>query len=110
MSIISQGSEKLDFAQMKEKAKSVNAQYGYTLELCAGVIDKKGLTPAEIAREEVGKIINIVLWFFGLIISFAKVEETGYNPPLESLESVTSFRTGVGHTGSLQYVFYCQVE
>ncbi|KAH7637654.1 uridine diphosphate glucose pyrophosphatase-like [Dermatophagoides farinae] len=64
---------------------------GYTIELCAGIIDKDGLSPREIAHEEV-------------------LEETGYNPPIDALELITSCRTGVGSSGSLQHLFYCQVD
>lgn len=89
---------------------------GYTLEFCAGIIDKQGgftfkfdipisvllnhhsshydttgKSPAEIAREEI-------------------LEETGYNVPLESLKFVTSMRSGVGVAGSLQNLYFCSVE
>ena len=50
--------------KFEENAASMNPNLGFTLELCAGIIDKEGLTPTEIAREEV-------------------IEETGYSPPLE---------------------------
>ncbi|XP_027203296.2 uridine diphosphate glucose pyrophosphatase NUDT14-like [Dermatophagoides pteronyssinus] len=81
----------LDINELRIKAKEMNLDCGYTLELCAGIIDKKGLSPKEIAREEI-------------------LEETGYNPPINSLEFITSFRTGVGTSGSLQHLFYCQVD
>ena len=68
----------------EKKPKELNENLGFTLELCAGIIDKQGisnvmffwtscwsytngplgLSPLEIAREEV-------------------IEETGYSPPLE---------------------------
>lgn len=64
---------------------------GYTLELCAGILDKEGKSPAEVAQEEV-------------------LEETGYQVPVESLKFLSSFRSGVGVTGSLQQSFFCEVE
>lgn len=50
--------------KFNENASTINPSLGFTLELCAGIIDKEGLSPAEIAREEV-------------------IEEVGYSPPLE---------------------------
>ncbi|XP_070577111.1 uridine diphosphate glucose pyrophosphatase NUDT14-like [Ptychodera flava] len=62
---------------------------GITYELCAGIVDKK-ISLEEIAREEV-------------------LDETGYDVPLETLEKVSSYRSGVGTTGSLQTMFYVEV-
>ncbi|KAI1285737.1 Uridine diphosphate glucose pyrophosphatase NUDT14 [Halotydeus destructor] len=64
---------------------------GMTIELCAGIIDKEGLTPEQIAQEEI-------------------LEETGYQVPLEDIQFVASFRSGVGVTGSLQRLYYCPVK
>ncbi len=33
----------------------------------------------------------------------------GYEVPLESMEFITSYYTGMGHTGSIQTFFYCEV-
>ncbi|XP_059610767.1 uridine diphosphate glucose pyrophosphatase NUDT14-like [Phlebotomus argentipes] len=64
-------------------------QLGITLELCAGIVDKsKALV--EIAQEEV-------------------LEECGYNVPVERIESVLTYRSGVGATGALQNLYYCEV-
>lgn len=60
-----------------------------TLELCAGIVDKD-LPLAEIAREEME-------------------EECGYAVPVERLEEVMKYRSGVGTTGSLQVLYYCEV-
>lgn len=60
-----------------------------TLELCAGIVDKP-ISLAEIAREEV-------------------LEECGYDVPVERLEEIISYRSGVGTSGSLQVMFYVEV-
>lgn len=78
-------------SELLEKAKELPKNTGFTIELCAGIIDKDGLSPQEIAREEI-------------------IEETGFNPPLESLEFVLSYRSAVGTSGALSQVFFCQVE
>nr|XP_022330792.1 uridine diphosphate glucose pyrophosphatase-like isoform X1 [Crassostrea virginica] len=62
---------------------------GITYELCAGIIDKD-ISPAETAKMEIH-------------------EECGFDVPLESIEHVTSYRAGVGTTGSKQYLFYAEV-
>lgn len=60
-----------------------------TLELCAGTVDKdKSL--AEIAREEV-------------------LEECGYDVPVERLERIYTYRSGVGSYCSTHTMFYCEV-
>lgn len=46
---------------------------GVTLELCAGIMDKKELTDKETAKEEV-------------------LEECGYDVPLEKFESIIKLR------------------
>ncbi|GCB78910.1 hypothetical protein scyTo_0018671, partial [Scyliorhinus torazame] len=46
---------------------------GVTYELCAGIVDKPGLSLKEIAKEEI-------------------LEECGYNVPVESLQKITSYR------------------
>lgn len=62
---------------------------GITYELCAGLIDKD-VSPTEIAKMEIH-------------------EECGFDVPMESIEHVTSYRSGVGTTGSKQYLFYAEV-
>ncbi len=64
--------------------------YGYTYELCAGLVDKdKSLE--EIALEEI-------------------IEETGYDVPNDSLERITSFYTAVGVAGGQQTLFYATLD
>lgn len=63
---------------------------GYTYELCAGIVDKaKSLV--EIAQEEI-------------------LEECGYHISIEDIERVTSFYTAVGFAGSVQTLFYANVN
>ncbi|CAP36576.1 Protein CBG19301 [Caenorhabditis briggsae] len=66
-------------------------ELGFTMELCAGLIDKEGLTPAEIASEEVA-------------------EECGYRVDPEDLLHITTFIVGAHQSGSLQYVYYIEVD
>jgi len=63
---------------------------GMTIELCAGIVDKD-LTLQEIAYEEIE-------------------EECGYRVPLESVERITAFYTSVGFAGSLQTLYYTEVD
>ncbi|MDD2837346.1 NUDIX hydrolase [Sulfuricurvum sp.] len=63
---------------------------GYTYELCAGIVDKaKSLI--EIAREEV-------------------FEECGFDVPAEQIERVSSFYTSVGFAGSVQTLYYAEID
>uniref|UniRef100_A0A1L8EE70 Uridine diphosphate glucose pyrophosphatase NUDT14 n=1 Tax=Haematobia irritans TaxID=7368 RepID=A0A1L8EE70_HAEIR len=62
---------------------------GVTLELCAGIVDKNK-SWNEIAREEV-------------------LEECGYDVPVERIEEVMTYRSGVGSQGSKQKMYYCEV-
>uniref|UniRef100_A0A3P9I2R2 Uridine diphosphate glucose pyrophosphatase NUDT14 n=1 Tax=Oryzias latipes TaxID=8090 RepID=A0A3P9I2R2_ORYLA len=64
---------------------------GVTYELCAGLVDKPGLSLEEIARQEV-------------------LEECGYDVPASKLKRITSYRSGVGVTGSKQTMFYAEVS
>lgn len=63
---------------------------GYTYELCAGIVDKE-MSLVEIAHEEI-------------------LEECGYFVPLEKILKVTSFYTAVGFAGSVQTLYYAQVD
>ena len=38
------------------------------------------------------------------------LEETGYKVEADELQFVASFRSGVGVSGSLQHLFFCQVK
>ena len=61
---------------------------GMTVELCAGIVDKN-LSLENIAIEEID-------------------EECGYK--VKNLEKITSFYTAVGFAGSLQTLFYAEVD
>ncbi len=63
---------------------------GMTVELCAGIVDK-ALPLEEIAKEEIE-------------------EECGYRVPLDRIERVTSFYTSVGFAGSVQTLYYAEVD
>ena len=65
-------------------------QDGMTVELCAGIVDKN-LTLAQIAMEEIE-------------------EECGYAVPLESIERVTMVNNAVGFAGSIQTIFYVEID
>ncbi|KAL1254644.1 hypothetical protein QQF64_016873 [Cirrhinus molitorella] len=67
------------------------ASAGVTYELCAGLVDKPDLSLEEIARQEV-------------------LEECGYDVPVTKLRKITSYRSGVGVTGSKQTMFYAEVS
>ncbi|KAK3093479.1 hypothetical protein FSP39_016256 [Pinctada imbricata] len=62
---------------------------GITYELCAGIIDKD-VDPVVIAQGEI-------------------LEECGYKVPIEQIEKITSYRSGVGVSGSRQHLFYAEV-
>lgn len=63
---------------------------GYTVELCAGLVDKP-LPPIEIAREEID-------------------EECGYRVSAEKIEKITAFYTSVGFAGACQTLYYAEVD
>jgi UDP-sugar diphosphatase len=64
---------------------------GYTLENVAGICDKDGSSTQQVTKEEI-------------------LEEAGYEVPLESIKFISSFRSGVGVSGSLQYLYFCEVD
>jgi len=68
----------------------LNNKDGMTVELCAGIVDKK-LSLAHIAKEEIE-------------------EECGYDVPFENIEKITSFHTSVGFAGSKQMLYYAEVD
>ncbi|XP_044788820.1 uridine diphosphate glucose pyrophosphatase NUDT14 isoform X2 [Bubalus kerabau] len=63
---------------------------GVTYELCAGLLDQPGLSLEEVACKEA--------W-----------EECGYRLAPSDLRRVTSYKSGVGLTGSSQTMFYAEV-
>ncbi|KAG5670229.1 hypothetical protein PVAND_000506 [Polypedilum vanderplanki] len=73
----------------KVDLKKHHPKEAITLELCAGIIDKN-IPINEIAREEL-------------------IEECGYDVPVERIEEVMRYRSGVGTTGSLQILYYVEV-
>lgn len=79
------------YAAIARDAPSPPLSQGFTFELCAGIVDKAGLSLAEIAREEV-------------------LEETGFTVPLEKVRKVTSFLSAVGISGSRQTIFAAEVD
>ena len=68
----------------------LNNDDGLTVELCAGIVDKK-LSLAQIAKEEIE-------------------EECGYDVPLKQVEKITAFHTSVGFAGSKQMMYYAEVD
>lgn len=62
---------------------------GCTYELCAGIVDKS-VSLEQIAKEEV-------------------LEETGYDVPLSNIEYVNAYYSSIGHAGSRQTMYYCEV-
>jgi len=84
--------EKNAFILVKQFRPAVylNNQDGMTIELCAGIVDKK-LSLAEIAMEEIE-------------------EECGYRVSVERIEKIISFHTSVGFAGSKQMLYYVEVD
>jgi len=78
-----------DAATVPHKLDCIPGDCGITYEFCAGIVDKK-LTLREIAREEV-------------------LEECGYSVPLDSLERIQTYRSGVGTGGGQHTLFYVEV-
>lgn len=63
---------------------------GIMIELCAGLVDKEGLSITEIAKEEV-------------------LEETGFDIPLEQIKFLRSLKSSVGTSGRNAYLFHAKV-
>jgi len=68
----------------------LNNDDGMTVELCAGIVDKK-LSLVEIAKEEIE-------------------EECGFDVEVENIEKITSFHTSVGFAGAKQMLYYAEVD
>jgi len=68
----------------------IPASNGITLELCAGIVDEHTLTLKEIMKKEI-------------------LEECGYDVPLQNIESIRSYRSGIGVSGDKQNLFYAEV-
>ena len=84
--------EKKCFILVKQfrPAVYVNNHKGMSVELCAGIVDKK-MSLQQIAQEEIE-------------------EECGYAVVLENIEKITSFYTSVGFAGSKQTLYYAEVN
>ncbi|KAI1720581.1 uridine diphosphate glucose pyrophosphatase [Ditylenchus destructor] len=64
---------------------------GETFELCAGLMDKARKTPVQTAQEEV-------------------LEECGYSVKPEDILFLKKYLTGIGISGSAQYLYYCEID
>ena len=84
--------EKEAFVLVKQfrPAVYIHNRDGMTVELCAGIVDK-ALPLEEIAREEIE-------------------EECGYRVSPDLIERVASFYTSVGFAGSVQTLYYAEVD
>ena len=88
--IYHKGKEAFVLVQQFRPAVYLNNDDGMTVELCAGIVDKK-ISLAQIAQEEIE-------------------EECGYAVLLENIERITSFHTSVGFAGSKQTLYFAQVD
>uniref|UniRef100_A0A1I7U7U0 Uridine diphosphate glucose pyrophosphatase NUDT14 n=1 Tax=Caenorhabditis tropicalis TaxID=1561998 RepID=A0A1I7U7U0_9PELO len=70
---------------------SYDSDLGHTIELCAGLLDKEELTPAETACEEIS-------------------EECGYHVDPEDLIHITTFVVGAHQSGNAQYFYYVEID
>uniref|UniRef100_A0AC35TGB3 Nudix hydrolase domain-containing protein n=1 Tax=Rhabditophanes sp. KR3021 TaxID=114890 RepID=A0AC35TGB3_9BILA len=68
-----------------------STDHGYTLELCAGIVDKPNQTYLEHVKDEV-------------------IEECGYCVPLESILFLKKFITGISFSGSQQSLYYAEIN
>jgi UDP-sugar diphosphatase len=64
---------------------------GITTELCAGIVDKKDMSLAAIARDEVE-------------------EECGYRLQVDELQHIQTFRSAIGTGGAKMSLFYAEVS
>ena len=85
------GHERFELVRQFRPAVYLHNHEGMTVELCAGLLDKAGRSPEEVAAEEVE-------------------EECGFRVNPEDLEKITSFYTSVGFAGSRQTLYYVEVE
>jgi len=78
------------FVKQFRPAVFMNNHDGYTVELCAGLVDKDKDIKV-IAQEEI-------------------LEECGYDVPLENIEKITAFHTAVGFAGGKQTVYFAHIN
>ncbi|XP_004434375.1 PREDICTED: uridine diphosphate glucose pyrophosphatase isoform X1 [Ceratotherium simum simum] len=80
----------MDQDRPRELQAALPGSAGVTYELCAGLVDQPGLSLEEVACKEA--------W-----------EECGYQLAPSDLRRVTTYKSGVGLTGSSQTMFYAEV-
>lgn len=78
-------------SEMQSKGKKLDLMAGVTLELCAGIIDKPGLSLRQIARDEV-------------------LEECGFDVPIENFVKIASHLSAIGTSGSRQTLYFAEVN
>ena len=76
--------------QLRATVLNKNKIDGDMYELCAGIVDKKA-TNIQIAKEEV-------------------LEECGYDVALQNIETISSFYTSVGISGTHQTLYYAEID
>ncbi len=67
-----------------------DANYPFTYELCAGIIDKD-VSLEQIVKEEID-------------------EECGYNVDINNIQKITSFFTNVGVSGAKQHLYFASID
>jgi len=67
-----------------------NANYPFTYELCAGIIDKN-ISLKQIVKEEID-------------------EECGYDVDIDNITKITSFFTNVGVSGAKQHLYFANID
>ena len=77
-------------AVMSFKKSPIPVSAACCYELCSGIVDKKK-SLLEMARDEV-------------------LEECGYSVPLDTIRLITSYQTGIGTSGSRQWLYYAEVN
>lgn len=75
---------------MKPRPKPLSTD-AYTLELCAGIVDKPDKSLKTITREEI-------------------LEEVGFDVDESQIELITSYRSHVGINGAIQHMFFAQLD
>ncbi|CAG2178235.1 unnamed protein product [Oppiella nova] len=86
-----------------------NPNLGYTIELCAGILDKQGKSPQEVAKEEIEEEIGYKVELNTVKFISSYRSGVGHSGSLHTVKFISSYRSGVGHSGSLQYLYYCEI-
>jgi len=79
------------FNHKMEKRENPLRSDGYTLELCAGIVDKEGKDIYQIAKEEI-------------------LEEVGFDIDVKNLRLINSYRAHLGLNGAIQHLFFAELE